>query len=129
MGEISAVPVAYTNKMHISPTLPQSMLLFWTSWRTGSFVKRDRVFWDLLTVASFWSIWKERNNRIFNNLARSPDYNLHVCSHWSIIGVFFSGKTRDLVRTRLVQPSLTDESYDLSEEVFVERHEDDDVHF
>ena len=50
---------------------PQSLLEVWTSW-IPSIESQQQLLWDLLSRAIFWSIWFERNNRIFNLNVLSP---------------------------------------------------------
>ena len=53
--------------------LPPTANLLWSFWRYNSINKRDRVLWDLSAAATFWEIWRECNNKLFNDLVRSPD--------------------------------------------------------
>ena len=63
-----------------------------------TFNKRDKVLWSLAAATVFWGLWRERNNRIFDNIARSFNQILHLCfdliSHWSCL---CSGRARELI--------------------------------
>jgi len=52
------------------PPLPLTANLLWTSWRRTTTNKQDRFLWNLSTVTTFWVIWRERNNRIFQRLCQ-----------------------------------------------------------
>ena len=53
------------------PQLSTSLRTLWSSWRLTSLTKNDSGFWNFAAAAIVWEIWRERNNRIFNNLTRS----------------------------------------------------------
>ena len=60
--------------------------------------------WDLSTIVIFRGIWREHNNRIFNDLTRSPDQTFHACStfiyYWFCL---LSGGARERAQKTLSQ--------------------------
>lgn len=67
------------------------------------------TFWDLLLRATFWNIWIERNNRIFNLHAHSLLYVIAKITHMLLSWIFAA---RDLTHcshedsTRTLRGSL-----------------------
>lgn len=61
-------------------SFPISLEYFWSSW-IPSLDLRLRSPWDLLSRAIFWTIWLERNNRIFNCTFNSTSSILFKISH------------------------------------------------
>ena len=47
--------------------------------------------WKSLAMLTWWTLWKERNNRIFRNKARSPvevaDHILMELNQWRAAGI------------------------------------------
>ena len=85
--------------------LPIKLINLWSSWRLNSFNKQERVIWDLTATAVLWGMWKERNNRIFNNQTRPLAQTSHVCvtffSYWLNL---LSGTSRALAERVVEQP-------------------------
>ena len=57
----------------------RSLALIWRCCLVISFSKHEKVIWDMSAAAAFWEIWWERNNRIFNNKARSSVHIFSAC--------------------------------------------------
>jgi len=100
------------------PRLPSDVSLLWSSWRCNSFSKCWRVIWDVLAAACFWGIWRERNNRIFNDLTRSSEQTYHICFsfifHWINL---LSVSSRELARQSVDLLQMGDNARNHSEEV------------
>jgi hypothetical protein len=52
--------------------LPTNLCALWTSWRARSINKEIRYAWDLYLAALWWTIWLERNRRIFQKKRKQP---------------------------------------------------------
>jgi len=61
-------------QLHL-PQLPPTTNILWSSWKHVAINKHDMVLWDLSVAATFWGIWRVRNNRIFNDL---PDHLIRL---------------------------------------------------
>lgn len=42
---------------------------FLASWRSSAFISKGKMLWSMVSASIWWSVWKERNNRVFNNYA------------------------------------------------------------
>jgi len=51
-------------KLHITSS-PLHMTDLWTTWRQKHVNASVRIEWDISVRAVCWSVWNERNNRIF----------------------------------------------------------------
>lgn len=65
-----------TAKTKLSTT-PKSMDELWNQWRNQISIHISKVFWDCLVIAINWTVWKERNRRIFRFEAYSAYKTLH----------------------------------------------------
>jgi len=107
------------------------MNLLWSSWRYESFTKRDKVLWDLSATTIFWGIWRERNNRIFNNSTRSSDQTFHACftfiSYWLNL---LSDTSRELARQtgQIMEQMHTCQGSDSQSEETKDRKDDSDTY-
>ena len=111
--------------LHI-PQLPKNANLFWSSWRCVSIDRCDRVLRDLSATATIWGIWREWNNKIFNDSARSSNQTFCACftfiSYWINI---ISGRASERARRTLEQTQLGDVSDRHFEEMQGGGHNDD----
>ncbi|OVA18949.1 Reverse transcriptase zinc-binding domain [Macleaya cordata] len=51
---------------------PSSVLSLAQSWSSKSFSKTGKLIWQFVPVAIFWTIWIERNRRVFDNKSKDP---------------------------------------------------------
>ena len=71
-------------------------------WRYASINKCDKVLLDLAAIAIFWETWREHNNRLFNNSARSTHQTFHVCTTFISYWInFLSGGARKMTQRTL----------------------------
>jgi hypothetical protein len=47
------------------PEIPSDIRTLWTSWRTISINYSCQESWDTIIIAACWTIWIERNRRVF----------------------------------------------------------------
>lgn len=52
----------------LSGSVPGSLSDFFSSWRISHFDRTTTRLWNLCLHAVIWAIWKERNNRVFDNI-------------------------------------------------------------
>jgi len=52
---------------------PRTVEAAWTTWRKRAVPSDIREAWDMCSTAIFWSIWRERNDRIFRGVLKSQD--------------------------------------------------------
>ena len=57
---------------HIQWVLPQRVLDLLVGWRNW-FGKHHSSIWNLVPLCLMWTIWRERNARVFDDQIRSPD--------------------------------------------------------
>ena len=54
-------------------------------------------WFGVAAMTVFWGIWREINNKIFNNSTRSPESTFHACASFISFWInLLSGKSRDL---------------------------------
>lgn len=69
-------------------SLPTTVEEWWTNWRLISIPKNLLMLWDMIMMAYMWILWRERNDRIFNNANNS---NLFLLDSIICFVVFWSG--------------------------------------
>ena len=74
-------------KFGIAIAAPGTCLELLKSWSSAPLKKRGKILWNLLPAAIWWNIWAERNNRAFNNKAKTKQQvNLDIIAsliNWS----------------------------------------------
>ncbi|XP_010258430.1 PREDICTED: uncharacterized protein LOC104598203 [Nelumbo nucifera] len=63
----------FLKALEISWVMPNSMKELLNCWRIEGLSKKGKLVWNSIPAAVLWSIWTERNNRIFCCKAKSPD--------------------------------------------------------
>lgn len=51
---------------------PSTVVELIESWKFGYITMKGCILWNCRLVAILWSIWLERNYRVFNNRKQSP---------------------------------------------------------
>jgi hypothetical protein len=76
---------------HLSPAAPDRLVEWWLASRKRVLKPRHRAF-DSMVFAVAWSIWLERNDRVFNRVSSDPSAT--AGSTWNLLSLW--------VRARLV---------------------------
>lgn len=61
----------FLNIFGVSLVFPLEIADFFWTWSFAPFVKRGKALWKYLPIVTIWSIWEERNHRIFFSRKRS----------------------------------------------------------
>ena len=69
----SCIWQSFFKKCGISWCLPRALSELMEAWRSGPFKGVGLILWRLIPFSILWSIWKERNNRIFNGKSKDRE--------------------------------------------------------
>lgn len=87
----------------ISFVFPMEMMKFLNQWSLGSFSKRGKMIWRYLPIVIIWSIWEERNRKIFLDKRKTTDQLLECIfirlANWALEEPCFKEvKADDIIR-------------------------------
>lgn len=60
---------AMMHKFDMNLVILSNITTLLSSWKTRAFNLKGKVIWSMVPVAVWWSMWRERNNRVFENAA------------------------------------------------------------